>query len=72
MSVITGKTIESNENVHYFAMKRVELYVVRMGILDIAAGFDEKFRKYTNVVFIIKMSRSILSGLFKPLAFHSI
>jgi len=25
-------------------MKTIELYAVRMGILDIAAGFDEKFR----------------------------
>jgi len=23
-------------------MKKIELYAVRMGILDIAAGFDEK------------------------------
>jgi len=44
MSVITSKTIEPNENVHYFAIKTIELSAVRMGILDIAAGFDEKFR----------------------------
>jgi len=43
MSVITSKTIESNENVHYFAIKTIQFYTVRMGILDIAAGFDEKF-----------------------------
>jgi len=41
MSVITDKTIESIKDVHYFAMKIIELYAVRMGILDIAAGFDE-------------------------------
>jgi len=44
MSVITSKTIESNEIVHYFAMKTIEFYAVRMGVLDIVAGFDEKFR----------------------------
>jgi len=27
-----------------FAMKTIELYAVRISILDIAAGFDEKFR----------------------------
>jgi len=48
MSVITSKAIESNEDVHYFAMKTIELYTVRMGILDIAAGFDEKFRLITK------------------------
>jgi len=40
MLVITSKTIELNEYVHYFAMKTIEFYAVRMGILDIAAGFD--------------------------------
>jgi len=45
LSVITSKAIESNEYVHYFAMKAIELNAVRMGILDLAAGFDEKFRK---------------------------
>jgi len=40
MSVITSKAIESNENAHYFAMKVIEFYAVRMGILNIAAGFD--------------------------------
>ena len=46
MSIITSKAIESNEGYsHYFAMKTIELKTVRMGILDIAVGFDEKFRK---------------------------
>jgi len=44
MSVITSKAIESNEDVHYFAMKTIELNAVRTGILDIATGFNEKFR----------------------------
>jgi len=39
MSVITSKTIEPNENVHYFVKNMIEFYAVRMGILDIAAGF---------------------------------
>ena len=47
MSVITSKAIELNEEQsHYFAMKTIELNAVRMGILDIAVGFDEKFRLY--------------------------
>jgi len=46
MSVITSKTIESNEDVHYFAIKTIELNAVRTGILNFAAGFDEKFRLY--------------------------
>jgi len=48
MSVISSKTIESNETVHYFAIKTIELIAVRMGILDIVAGFDEKFRSNMN------------------------
>jgi len=45
MSVITSKAIESNEEwSHYFAIKTIEFNAVRMGILDIAAGFDENFR----------------------------
>ncbi len=45
MSVITSKAIESNEEYsHYFAMRTIELNAVRMGILDIVVGFDEKFR----------------------------
>jgi len=44
MSVITSNAIESNEDVQYFAMRTIELNAVRMGILDIAIGFDEKFR----------------------------
>jgi len=51
MSVITSKAIESNEEVHYFAIKTIELIAVRIGILDIAAGFDEKFRTVTNLYF---------------------
>jgi len=43
MSVITSKAVESNEDVHYFAMKPIELYAVRVGVLDIEAGFDKKF-----------------------------
>jgi len=46
MSVITSKAIESNEDEHYFAMKTIEFNAVRMGILDTAAGFDGKFRKF--------------------------
>ncbi len=45
MSVITSKAIESNEEkLHYYAMKTIELNAVRMDILGIAVGFDEKFR----------------------------
>jgi len=51
MSVITSKAIESNENVHYFAMSMIELYAVRMGILDIAAGFDENLGLITKFKF---------------------
>jgi len=50
MSVITSKAIESNEDEHYFAMKTIEFYAVRTGILGIAAGFDEKFRYYNFVL----------------------
>ncbi len=48
MPIITSKAIESNEDAHYFAMKMIELNAVRMGILDIAVGFDEKFRLIVN------------------------
>jgi len=44
ISVITSKAIESNDNVHYFATKTIELNAVRIGILDIATGLNKKFR----------------------------
>jgi len=50
MSVITSKAIESNENVHYFAMKTIEFYAVRKGVLDIAADFGERFRPNSDIV----------------------
>jgi len=39
-------------------MKTIELYADRMGILDIATGFDEKFRNNFNVekIFILEYS----------------
>ncbi len=43
MSVVTSKAIESNEDVNcFFGMNTIELNAVRMGILDITVGFDEK------------------------------
>ncbi len=41
-------------------MKTIELYEVRMGISDIAVGFDEKFRFrftffiYSDIIFFYK------------------
>jgi len=53
IETIISKAIESNECVHYFAMKTIAFYAVRIGILDIAADFDEKFR---NNILIDKKS----------------
>jgi len=36
-------------------MKTIELNAVRMGILDIAVGFDEKFRKLSKFDFILHL-----------------
>lgn len=40
---IISKTIETNEYVHYFAMKTIEFYADRIVILDIVVAFDGKF-----------------------------